>query len=60
MKKEFLLLEKEYCSESLVDIERDVNEILQFPEDKDFLKVPVDEYGFQSGTFKVKIVYIEE
>lgn len=58
-KKEFVLLEKEYDSESLVDKDRDVNEMFQFPEDKDLLKVPVDEYGFHRGSFKVKIVYMD-
>ena len=44
-----ILLYKEYKGESIVDIEQDVYECINVSD------LPVDEYGFATGTFTVKI-----
>lgn len=50
-----ILLEKEYCGESLCDVERDVYEALSWPvEDKD---IPTDKYNIPQGTFKITITW---
>lgn len=50
-----ILFSKEYCSESLVDVERDIYEALE--EDHG---IPVDQHGFQSGTFTITITHSED
>ena len=49
-------MDKEYDEESLYDLDRDVAECFEYPEDKDFLKTENKE-GFRSGIFKVTIAY---
>lgn len=49
-----ILLEQEYDSESIIDIERDVYEAVNYAE------LPTDEHGFVIGTFKVKLEWSEE
>ena len=45
-----ILFEKEYSSESLVDLAEDVDWALNHD-----CEIPVDEHGFMEGTFKVII-----
>lgn len=54
------LLNKEYSGEDLNDVSRDVHESFNpdiTPAGKD---IPVDEYGFAQGTFKVTVEWIPE
>jgi len=58
MKKEYVLLNKEYCDEELADLGRDVAEIHTFPQDDEYKKLKPDEHGFLGGSYSVKIIYI--
>lgn len=60
MKASYVLLEQEYSSESLVDLERDVSEIHDFPKDKEYKKLVPDKHGFLAGTYRVSIVFIPD
>ena len=58
--KTYVLLEKEYSSEDLADVERDVSEAHEFPRDKAYLHIEADKHGFLPGTYKLLFVYVEE
>lgn len=49
-----ILLEKEYDGNSIIDIERDVYEAVNYAE------LSADEHGFVIGTLKVKLEWSEE
>jgi len=54
MKLQYITFRKEYSAESIIDIERDVNDAI---EDSN---IPKDEHGFHKGTFKVTIEWSNE
>lgn len=55
-----LIFEKEYDGESLIDIERDLEEAFNPRFNPLVNYVPVDQYGFHKGTFKMIIEWREE
>lgn len=57
MKREYILLEKEYCSEGLADIEQDISECHMFPKDFEYLKINNGQ-GMPAGIYKVVLTYI--
>ena len=52
-----VLLDKEYVGESLADVTQDVEEALDERFSYSSGCIPVDEYGFATGTFRVQIVW---
>ena len=54
-----ILLYKKYDGESMIDIERDVNEALCDTYNPFLCDIPKDEYGFFKGTFTVTIEWEE-
>jgi len=57
MSDKITIMDKEYCGEELGDISNDVADAVEFV---DMDKIPVDEHGFQQGTFKVTITWESE
>lgn len=55
-----ILFRKEYDGEMLYDLSRDVMESLDPDFNEMAEKIPVDEHGFQKGTFRVTIEWIAE
>ncbi len=53
--KQLTIFEKDYDGESLYDLERDVSESFNEDYNPVLTEIPTDGYGFQTGTFKVKI-----
>jgi len=53
-----ILFEKNYDGESLCDLSRDVHEAFKEDFNPIVKNIPCDEYGFQSGTFKVTIEWL--
>jgi len=51
------IFEKEYCGESLSDIERDINEAFSDQFNPVMREIPVDDWGFPKGDIKVTIVW---
>lgn len=49
----------EYCGESLVDLERDISECFDPSFNEKAKDIPVDEYGFPQGNFKVTVTWEE-
>ena len=49
-----------YSGESLYDLDRDVSEAISSEYNPKAAAVPVDEHGFQKGTFKVTIEWTPE
>lgn len=60
MKDSYVLMERDYSSEELSDLERDVNEMHSFPKDKEYLNLSPDEHGFMNGVYRVSIVFIPD
>ncbi len=54
------IFEKEYDGESIYDVQRDVIEAFDGRFNPMVKDIPQDEYGFQLGTFTVKIEWSEE
>lgn len=54
------IFEKEYDGESLYDVQRDVIEAFDARFNPNVEDIPQDKYGFQRGTFTVKIEWSEE
>jgi hypothetical protein len=52
-----IVFEKEYDSESLVDLDRDISEMY---DNRQFEEIPVDENGFHTGKFTVTITWEAE
>ncbi len=50
-----VIFEKEYCGESIVDLDRDISEMWDSAP-----IIPVDEHNIPTGSFKVLIVWSEE
>lgn len=55
-----VLLDKSYDGESIVDVQRDVLESFDARFVPAAAIIPVDEHGFQKGTFKVRIEWSPE
>lgn len=58
--KTYILLDREYSSESIADAERDVSEAHEYPKDKSYLHLKADKHGFLPGTYRILFVYVEE
>lgn len=54
------IFEKEYDGESLYDLGRDIHEAFNPAFNPAIDSVPQDVYGFQKGTFKVKVEWVPE
>ncbi|AFA44792.1 hypothetical protein ACQ27_gp661 [Klebsiella phage K64-1] len=54
------IFKKEYDGESLCDVQRDVVEAFSTVFNPEMIDIPVDEYGFQEGTFVVSIKWKPE
>lgn len=54
------IFNKEYDGESICDVQRDVIEAFSTDFNKEIIEIPVDEYGFQKGTFVVSIKWMPE
>lgn len=54
------LLDKIYDGESIVDLGRDVSEVFDHRFTPKFGKIPQDEYGIHTGSFRVTIVWQED
>ena len=54
-----LLFEKEYNSESLFEVTKDIFELFNEEYNDDLKSIPTDEYGFAAGTFKLVVTYEE-
>ena len=52
------LFEKVYDYESLYDLSRDIHESFNPIFNEEIKKIPVNEYGFLEGEFKVTIEYL--
>lgn len=52
------LFEKEYDGESIVDMFRDVSESVDSEYNPIVGTIPTDEHGFQKGSFKVTIEWV--
>jgi hypothetical protein len=55
-----ILFQKEYDGESLHDAYRDVSEAFEEAFNPALANVPKDEFGFQKGTFVVKVEWKPE
>ena len=54
------LLNKDYCGEGIVDIERDVSEALDENFTPALLDVELDDYSIPKGKFKVTVVWCSD
>ena len=54
------LFEKDYSSEELCDLERDISECFDPAFNKKAALIPVDRYGFSSGTYKVTVEWFSD
>ena len=55
----FVIFEKEYDGESIVDLDRDISEATIEEYNPMVKLIPTDEHGLQQGTFKVTITWSE-
>lgn len=60
MKLRHQLFNREYSSEELCDVERDVSEALSEEYNLFVANIPKDEHGFHRGAFEVSIVWIND
>lgn len=54
------IFEKEYIAEQLSDVERDISECLNEDFNPEVSDIPVGQYGFAEGTFKVTVTWIPD
>ena len=54
-----IIFEKRYDGESLYDLPRDISEAIDSDFNEIVKEIPVDNYGFQTGKFKVTIEWGE-
>lgn len=54
-----IIFEKQYDSESLFDLTRDMYEAINPEYNEKINEIPTDEHGFQLGTFTVTITWSE-
>lgn len=52
------IFDKVYDGESLCDVERDVSECFNETYNEAVKEIPVDEYGFQTGAFRIQVIWI--
>lgn len=52
-----VLLDQVYVGESLADVAQDVEECLDERFTFSSVRIPVDEYGFATGTFRVTVAW---
>jgi len=52
------LFDKLYDAEELGDVERDITECFDERFNESVSGIPVDEYGFQTGTFRIQVSWI--
>ncbi len=57
---EVVIFKKTYDAESLCDVERDISECFDPAYNMDMVDIPKDEYGFEEGSFEVKITWKSE
>lgn len=50
-----IIFEKKYSGESIYDVSQDLADAFDSSYNPAINDIPVDEYGFQSGTFTIKI-----
>ncbi len=53
-----VIFDKEYDAESLYDLGRDIHECFDHRFNPSVKDIPVDEHGFQQGTFVVSVNWI--
>ena len=54
-----IIFEKRYNGESLCDLQQDISDAIDSDCNEIGEKIPVDDYGFQKGQFKVTIEWEE-
>lgn len=54
------IFHKEYDSESLCDLSRDIHECFDPRFNEEMKDIPQDKHGFHEGTFKVEICWKDE
>lgn len=54
------VFKKEYDGESIVDLGRDIYEVFDTEYNPVIDLIPVDDYGFQKGTFTIAVVWSGE
>ena len=54
-----IIFEKRYDGESLCDLQQDISDAIDSDFNEIWEKIPVDDYGFQKGQFKVTIEWEE-
>lgn len=54
------MFEQQYDGESICDVPRDVHEAFSSTFNPVIRNIPVDEYGFQQGTFTITIQWSPE
>ncbi len=52
------IFDKLYDGESLCDVERDISECWDERFNERVSGIPIDEHGFQTGTFRIQITWI--
>lgn len=57
MNEQRVLLDKQYSSEELSDVERDVWECLDPTFNPAIKEIPQDEHGFHQGTFRIQVIW---
>ncbi|QZI85783.1 hypothetical protein CPT_Summit_132 [Stenotrophomonas phage Summit] len=60
MADKIVVFEKEYDGESLYDLDRDISEAMLEEYNDKIGQIPTDEHGFQTGKFKVSVVWEAE
>ena len=58
MIEEFDILKKTYYGEDIVDLDRDISEMLNEEFDPLVALIPKDEHGFHKGSFQVTVRWI--
>lgn len=60
MSRTINVFEKDYDGESLYDLGRDIDECMDPTYNPIVNKIPQDEYGIQTGTFKVRVEWVPD
>lgn len=54
------IFQQTYCGESIVDLDRDISEMLDADYNPAAAQIPVNELGFHKGTFTVTVEWIND
>lgn len=54
------IFNKSYCAEELADLNRDIYECFDPASNPVVASIPKDEYGFDKGTFVVRVEWIAD